>query len=354
MRFLDVACGIVLGRPLFFADGWGDESVLHDDPVTLTSRAPAQVAIRWGASWRTRWANVREGSFDSPETRLPSCGRRARVQLALPAGPLRGVALHLAATGDQGFRMRLRLAAPLLERGIGALVLENAFYGSRRPPRQLGPVVRTVSDLYLMAAATLHEGRALLRWLHEQPFGTVGVTGYSMGGQMAAMVAATVPFPVAVVPVAPTCSPDSVLRSGALCNVASWAALAADGEDPTATRDGLCSRLARYSVTRLAPPERPDAAIVVGTALDAIVPPAQMRRIAQHWGCELRWVAASHVSAVFRHQGAFRDAIADAFERLDPVRSGSRSSARPAPTSTRAAALASAAVRRLRPADGHR
>ena len=313
-----MAFGMLVGRPLFFADGWGDLRVLHDDPVELTGRAPARLAIRWGAPRRSRWGTLREGAFESPEGRLPACSRTARVQLALPAGPLRGIALHLAASGDQGFRVRLRLATPLLERGIGALVLENALYGARRPPGQIGPAVRTVSDLYLMAAATLQEGRALLRWLYEGSFGAVGVTGYSMGGQMAAMVGATVPFPVAVIPVAPTCAPDSVLRSGAMCNVASWTALGAGREDAAEVRNALCARLARYSVARLAPPLRPDAAIVVGTAHDAIVPPSEMRRIADHWGCELRWLPASHVSAILRHQGAFRRAIADAFDRIAP------------------------------------
>jgi hypothetical protein len=317
MRILDVALGMALSRPRFFADGWGDRRVLDDDPVVLTDRAPAELEIGWGPWQRSRWGAVREGSFASPEARLPLCSRRARVQLALPPGPLRGVALHLAASGDQGFRLRLRLAAPLLQRGIGALVLENALYGARRPPRQVGPAVRTVADLYLMAAATLQEGRALLRWLRGQPLGAVGVTGFSMGGQMAAMVGATVPFPVAVIPVAPSCSPDSVLRSAALREVASWPALAAPGEDAAAVRAALCARLARYSVARLPPPVRPEAAIVVGTADDAIVPPAQARRIADHWACELRWLPAGHVSAVLRHQGAIRDAIADAFDRLD-------------------------------------
>jgi hypothetical protein len=322
MRMLDVAIGAVLRRPRFFADGWGDLRALDDDPVVLAGREPAELEITWGSRRETGWGTVREGSFDSPETRLPECSRRARVQLALPAGPLRGVVLHLAATGDEGFRLRLRLAAPLLRRGIGALVLENAFYGARRPRRQIGPAVRTVSDLYLMGAATLQEGRALLRWLRERRFGAVGVTGFSMGGQMAAMVGATVPFPAAVIPIAPTCSPDSVLRLGALRGLASWAALASGGSDLALARDALCGRLARYSVTRLPPPVRSDAAIVVGTALDAVVPPDDMRRVAEHWRCELRWLQAGHVSAAFGHQAAFRDAIADAVARLDAATTG--------------------------------
>ena len=105
----------------------------------------------------------------SPEfTTCTTCGRTARVRLLLPEHDLRGVAVHLAASGDQGFRVRLRFAAPLLARGIGALVLENAFYGARRPANQLGPAVRSVSDLHLMGSATFQEGRVLLRWLREE------------------------------------------------------------------------------------------------------------------------------------------------------------------------------------------
>jgi dienelactone hydrolase len=156
-----------------------------------------------------------------------------------------------------------------------------------------------------------------MRWLRDALHVThVGVTGYSMGGQMAAMVGASAPFPCAVVPIAATCSPDSVLRDGVLRHVASWSAFVGSGESVEAARTALCAHLARFSVTSLPAPVYPGAAIVVGTADDGVVPPADMRRIAEHWGCELRWVPAGHVWAVLRHQGAMRDAIADAFERL--------------------------------------
>jgi dienelactone hydrolase len=213
--------------------------------------------------------------------------------------------------------MRLRFASPLLAQGIGAVILENAFYGARRPARQSRHAVRSVAELQLMGAATFQEGRALLRWLDEELGApAVGVTGFSMGGQMAAMVGASVPFPVAVVPVAATCSPDSVLRDGVLRRVAHWAALAGDGEDAEAARRTLCTHLARFSVTSLSPPVCTDAAIVVGASADGLVPPAESRRIAEHWGAELRWLDAGHISAVLRHLGAMREAVADAIARL--------------------------------------
>jgi hypothetical protein len=197
-------------------------------------------------------------------------------------------------------------------------VLENAFYGARRPANQPHHAVRSVSDLQLMGATTFQEGRALLRWVQdalEVPH--VGVTGFSMGGQMAAMVGASVPFPCAVVPIAPSCSPDSVLRDGALRHVAHWAALVSTGQSLETAREALCAHLARFSVTALPRPVTPAACVVVGTAADGVVPPSDMRRIAEHWGCELRWLPAGHVSAVLRYQGAMRDALLDAFERLE-------------------------------------
>jgi dienelactone hydrolase len=173
-----------------------------------------------------------------------------------------------------------------------------------------------------MGSATFQEGRALLRWLRDAlRVANVGVTGFSMGGQMAAMVGAASAFPCAVVPIAATCSPDSVLRDGVLRHVADWAAFLAAGEQsPDEARRALCTHLARFSVTSLPAPALPEACIVVGTASDGVVPPSEMRRIAAHWGCELRWLPAGHVSAVLRHQGAMRDAIADAFDRLEAAR----------------------------------
>jgi len=318
MHVLDLLFGLTARGPRFFQDGWGDRALCESmDPEALSRRRIPKLRIGLGPVRRAFGGMLREGAFESPEVRLPPCARTARIQLLLPE-QVRAVAVHLAASGDQGFAVRLRFAAPLIEHGIGALVLENAFYGARRPANQPHHAVRSVSDLHLMGSATFQEGRALLRWLRDVlRVERVGVTGFSMGGQLSAMVGASVPFPCAVVPIAATCSPDSVLRDGVLRHVAEWAALAAEGETVEAARQALCTHLARFSVTTLPAPVEPAAAIVVGTAADGVVPPAEMRRIAEHWGCELRWLPAGHVSAVLRHQGAMRQALLDAFERLD-------------------------------------
>lgn len=319
MHFLDFLFGMAAGKPRFFADGWGDRSFCTGvDFDALVRRRARASQLRLGPPARAYGGLLRDASFASPEARLPDCARTARVKVLLPEDrPLEGLYVHLAASGDQGFALRLRFAAPLLAKGIGAVVLENAYYGARRPSGQLGPAVRSVSDLYLMASATFQEGRALLRWAKDELRAPrVGVTGFSMGGQLAAMVGASMPFPLAVVPVAATFSPDSLFKGSVLRGVAHLAALRDEGEREEDTLERLTEMLSRFSVARLPAPILPEAAIVVGTAADGIVPPAEMRKIAAYWGCELRWLPAGHVTAVLRHQGAMRDALLDALVRV--------------------------------------
>jgi hypothetical protein len=327
MHLLDYVFLLAARGPRFFQDGWGDRALCDaTDPVALSRRRIARLEVTLGPARRERGGLLHEGTFESPEARLPACARTARLRLLLPEGRVRAVALHLAASGDQGFGVRLRFAAPLLEHGIGALVLENAYYGARRPANQPRHAYRSISDLHLMGAATYQEGRALLRWLRETlRVPLAGVTGFSMGGQFAAMIGASTPFPCAVVPIAAPCSPDTVLREGVLHHVAEWAALAGAGGDPERARQELCAHLARFSVTALPPPVAPGAAIVVGTSGDGIVPPSEAERIARHWGAELRWLPAGHVSAVLRHQGTMRAAIALAFDRLEALTAVRRS-----------------------------
>jgi dienelactone hydrolase len=359
MHVLDRLFGYAARGPRFFQDGWGDRALCDSiDPGALAARPPRRISPRLGAARRAFGGLLSEGAFDSPEDRLPACARTARVRLLLPEGPVRGVAVHLAASGDQGFSVRLRFAAPLLQRGLGALVLENAYYGARRPANQPRHAIRSISNLHLMGAATFHEGRALLRWLRdERQVPLVGVTGYSMGGQLAAMVGASMPFPCAVIPVAAPCAPDSVLRDGVLHHLAEWSAFAAGG-DATGARRALCEHLARFSVTNLPPPVVPAAAVVVGTAEDGIVPPRESQRIARHWRAELRWLPAGHVSAVLRHQGEMRDAIAAAFDRLEEALTQSgRARRRPPGSARRARGGGGSAALRARapgPAPGRR
>ena len=75
-------------------------------------------------------------------------------------------------------------ANPLLEAGIGAILLENPFYGSRKPAEQVRSQLHYVSDLFVMGLALILECLLILRWLEGEGLGPVGLTGISMGGHV--------------------------------------------------------------------------------------------------------------------------------------------------------------------------
>lgn len=100
------------------------------------------------------------------------------------------------------------------------MLLENPFYGSRKPKGQVRSQLHYVSDLFVMGLALIFECLVLLKWLEGEGLGPVGLTGISMGGhvssstntrghysvcksllmQNASLTAGVWPKPVAVVP----------------------------------------------------------------------------------------------------------------------------------------------------------
>lgn len=303
----------------YFDGGWGDEGSIERVVGQLRSPDPARpVAIAWGPEQRTGWGVEALGTFDSPVTdgTLPPESQRGRVLLMLPESRRPGpVCIHLAATGEDGFQRRRRLCAPLLQQGIGALVLENPYYGARRPAAQRGSDIATVADLMVMGRAIVDEARSLALWLHERGH-PVGLSGYSMGGQMGALAAAFLPFPVAVASAAAPCTASQAFVDGLLARVTCWPALATGG-DTAAARARLTEILDATCLTRQPPPPAPSAAVVVVARDDGYIVAEGARRIHDHWaGSELRWLEGGHVSGYVASIPALRRAIVDAFARL--------------------------------------
>jgi dienelactone hydrolase len=222
-------------------------------------------------------------------------------------GEPRAFAVALAAWGDEAFEARRRLVAPAVEHGVAVMLLENAFYGTRRRIGQRGPRLRFVSDFVSMGRATVAEARGLLAWGRAHVAADVGVVGYSMGGQMAAMTASLAPWPVRVVPMAPSASPASVFLEGPLGRDLRWDVLGAGAPRRLrAVMEGL-------SVLALPAPHDPSRAKLVGTRGDAIVPPRDVDAIARHWGVHPRWLEDGHVSAIALRRRALAQAVIDAF-----------------------------------------
>lgn len=316
MHLLDRLLSLTLPRGRFFCDGWGDAALMAGLCESELLAPPSPALVIWRPERRAGGLLVQDGVFESPERRLPPWVRQARVRrLAPPGTHPRAVVVLLAASGDEGYLARTAFARPLVRQGLAFLLLENPYYGGRRPAGQAGYEARTVCDLSLMGVATVKEAKALLA--HARlTCGRTCVAGYSMGGTLAAAAAATVPFEVAAVPMAPSASPAPVFTEGALRIWPALRALAAEGEDLEAARDRLRAWLARFDATRLPPPRAPRAAIVLGTRADGLVPPQEMERLAVHWECELRWLQAGHASAYLFARNELRRALVDAVGRL--------------------------------------
>ncbi|KAK9791405.1 hypothetical protein WJX73_007571 [Symbiochloris irregularis] len=227
----------------FFSKGWGDLNVVdfNEDARAFQHWPPPhfdQLKIHWerkeaGKSKRSGHGfELLEGTFRTPCTgriydALPEESRTARVQLLLPAksGAAHACVLHLAATGDQSFRGRIQLGAPLLSQGIATMVLESPFYGRRAPVLQQGSRLERVSDLLVLGRSTIEESLCLLHWAQAQGFARLGMSGFSMGGVHACMVASLYPFPIACTPLLAPRSAGAAYCKGALSVATGWRSL---------------------------------------------------------------------------------------------------------------------------------
>lgn len=326
MHWMDALAGRLMSRrPRFFEDGWGSQALLERlsrGPQGFALPELADMALSTPRHDGGVW--VQEGRFPSPAAvgPLPAASAEARFQLLLPAkaGPLPPVCLFLASSGDHGFGLRRFLAQPLLAAGMGAVLLENPYYGSRRPPGQKGEALRTVADLFLMGRATAVEAVALLGWLLARGHPKVGISGYSMGGSMAAYAACFFPLPLAVVPVAVAHSAAPVFTQGVLSALPDWEALGRTCGGPEAARQRLAGLLEGLSVTGLPPLPNPRRAILLAARKDGFVPSASTLRLLQHWrGAELRYLRGGHVSGLIAGRSVIARAILDAFSRIDEL-----------------------------------
>lgn len=321
---IDRMYGALANRTRFFEQGWGElaellareregAKTLPPDPIEVT------VTREYGHGGFQR----ARGHFESPfhAASFPVSCRKATIEMVLPQGWTHEtpVCIHFAATGDQGFaRRRASMALPLARRGIGSLMLENAYYGERRPAGQKGKALRTFADLWMMGASTVREGLSLLLWLGGRGFRRLGVTGISMGGHMAASVAALWPGPLAVAPCIAPHSAQVVFTEGLLSEHCDWEALDGTSFGPAEAVSRTRELLGVTDLRRFRAPAEPRSAVLVSARNDAYIPAWSPQALHEHWtGSSLRWLDAGHVTAFLFKRKAFQDAVADAFEALD-------------------------------------
>ena len=181
-----------------FPDGWGDRVTVEmlADPESITHPvAPAEVV--WGRKEERVGHRLIRGQFTSPVAELlPLESRVVPTELIEPAVGSSRVVVLLPAWNDHGFEQRRRLAALLLEYGIASLMFDIPLYGGRRVTTAQQQAIRTVADFALMGFGAVQEAKALLSSLDASK--TSGVAGFSMGGNLSAIVGAVHDDPIAI------------------------------------------------------------------------------------------------------------------------------------------------------------
>ena len=222
-RYTDLALTSLLRGVRLYEDGFGDRDSLMRlvDAVGHVAREDPLpgLELRWDDARTSGSTRERHGRFASPAVELPPESRDVHLLWLEPTQQVarpREVVVLLAATGEEGFFTRRRFAAPLVASGRAVLLVENPFYGARRPRGQRGPGLRTVRDQFAMNLATVLEGRAIVGWLASEGHPKIVLSGYSQGGIMAAFVSALVPFATGCVPRGSGARVEAIFTQGAL------------------------------------------------------------------------------------------------------------------------------------------
>jgi pimeloyl-ACP methyl ester carboxylesterase len=290
-----------------FQDGWGDEELIEALAIDASIPPPAPITITWTEEDHHGEFSTRDGTFPSPAEHLPAASRPATVRMVSPHLPSGRLVVMMAAWNDHGFRTRTVLAEILAARGVTSVMLENPYYGSRRAWDD--PPIRTVADFAVMGRAAVAEGRALLA--HFDGEHRVGITGYSMGGNIAALIGTAMERPVAIAALAASHSPGPVWTDGIIRHMVDWDALGGPGQT-----ERLRGTLMQATVLEIPAPSHTATAVIVGGTRDGYIPRRAVEDLHDHWpGSELRWLRAGHATMIWRHKNALVDAIITSLDR---------------------------------------
>ncbi len=298
-----------------FSLGWGDLGLVEWYLANARVVPPiASIDVRVRPARRSGSVVVRDLEFESPFDLLPKRSRLVRARwLTTHPEPERVVVLH-AAWNDEDYRTRGRIARDLLARGIASVMPEHPLYGNRRRAPYLETPVPLVSDFCLMGRGGVLEGRSLVRHLLDAGY-AVGVSGYSMGGNIAGFVGTLVDVPVAVSATAVSYSAGPPFMSGLLRKTIAWDALG--GERPEVV-DRISSVLHAGSLLDHPPPAHLASAVLLAGTRDGFVPTAATQAIHRHWkGSKMDWVNAGHASLLLTKRDRIVQTVVESFERLE-------------------------------------
>jgi len=298
--------------PRLFPGGWGDAAVLdlYRKPVRDLSLSAA-VELDWIPGPVLNDLHVWDAAFPSPALELPEVARVAHLRMVSPVPKPDRIVLLMAAFNDHGYATRFSFARHLARRGIASVMLENPLYGKRRVNAHK-QATRTVLDLLVMGKAATLEAVSVLDALRQSTSARLGVSGYSMGGNIAALVGSVNPFPVALAPLAPPHSPGPVFAQGVLSRTVMWGSLGG-----LHRREELGRVLGSASALHFPAPPHTAHAVLAAPRGDGYIPRQTTRDLNQHWpGSELRWLPGGHASLWMFGKAQLAAAVERAFVRL--------------------------------------
>lgn len=317
LHWLDEGAGLALWSKApalrVFPQGWGATlSQLRDIFTFDLSHPIPSLKIRWSKQQQGAFS-FREGVFRVPQSEhLPGEIRDAHFRFIPPVGRGKRVTLLLAGWGDHGYNLRMRLVRRLRDRGIGTVLLENPYHGRRIVPGRAGAPVSTVAEMGYLVRAAVFEGRALLKHLHGRGY-QVGVSGFSMGGSIAAMIVLGYPHPLPTSLFATPHSPEVASLEGIFRKGIPWKQFS-KVKNP---EEKMRRIFRRVSLLKFAPPPPESPIIMVAARFDRIVRAKFVEALHRHWShSELRWRPGGHVSMLFLEGEAMAQAIEDGFVRL--------------------------------------
>lgn len=263
------------------------------------------------------------------------------------------------------------MAKPLVkEKNVGSIILENPYYGVRKPKSQLRSSLHYVSDLFVMGAALILEAQVLFSWAERQGFGPLCSHGISMGGHMASLAASAWPKPICLVPCLATTSASVTFCQGVLAKAINWRQLYQQYErdvkyrsevwrlveSPEFSKEGsggdqflkdtflspesrltlnyfrhlstesktniealifmrglmdACTHLGNYSI-----PVDSELIELVAAKFDAYQPETDVTPLNKLWpGSRIRYVENGHVGSYLFQQNVFREAIYDSLDK---------------------------------------
>jgi len=352
-----------------FVRGWGNPSHLkeiyrfrrekigvRDECVQLVSRNNRIEIVRQEIKGDRLLIH---GKFSSPLAQhlphlVPNEVATAHFQLILPSDHRFGedsipVGICYAGTGDHGFnRRRLLTASPLLNQyRIASILVENPYYGFRKPPQQTRSSLFHVTDLYIMGKALILDTLVLLHWCEKMKLTPAILHGYSLGGHMASLAFTNWSGPLSLLSCASWSSSSTVFCDGVLSRTIPWALLEKQFKENKVYQDFYDQLKDQYRRSNSDEPPVKDPvrdlmrllmdeftsvynysrpiesnianAMFIACLHDGYVLHDGLPHMSDVWpGCLVRYIRQGHVSAYLFNQSIFNDAVAEMLLRQQP------------------------------------